>query len=229
MIWRGTHLRPSSQGPEHAAGAAGGTFDFSSPTSSSSDVAALKLQVRRHMRLVRAAIPGSTARRAAHRAALHLLRCGRLRRVRCVAVYLASGSELDTAPLIRALHRARKRVLVPVIDAQRPGTMYFVPLERDDALRRRHFGIGEPVERRRIGRVRVDLMVLPLRAFDAHGNRLGSGAGYYDRWLARAAVKPWCVGYAYAIQEVPRLPREAHDQGLDAVCTERGMRRFGAR
>lgn len=228
MIWRGTHLRPPSQGPEPASGAAGGTPNFPSSISST-DTAAFKLQVRRHMRLVRAAIPSSTARRAAHRAALHLLRSGRLRRARCVAVYLASGSELDTAPLIRALHRLHKRVLVPVVEPQRPGTMHFVPLARGEALRRRQFGIGEPVERRRIGRVRVDLMVLPLRAFDADGNRLGSGAGYYDRWLARAAVKPWCVGYAYAIQEVPRLPREAHDQALHAICTERGMRRLGAR
>ena len=228
MIRRGTHLRPSSQGPEQASGAAGGTFDFAA-TTSSSDASAFKLHVRRHMRLARAAIPEPAARRAAHRAALHLLRSGRLRRARCVAVYLASGSELDTTPLIRALHRAHKRVLVPSVDPHRAGTMHFVPLARGDVLRRRRFGIGEPVERRRIGRVRVDLMVLPLRAFDGQGNRLGSGAGYYDRWLVRAPVRPWCVGYAYAIQEVPRLPREAHDQLLDAICTERGMRRFGAR
>ena len=135
----------------------------------------------------------------------------------------------STAPLIRALHRAHKRVLVPVIDSHRPGTMHLVPLDRDAALRRRSFDIGEPVERRRPAHTRVDLMVLPLRAFDRHGNRLGSGAGYYDRWLARAAARPWCVGYAYAIQEVPELPCEAHDQTLDAVCTERGMRRFAGR
>lgn len=222
MIWRGTHLRPSSQGPEQASGAAGGT------SNSLSDVATFKSQLRRHLRIARNAIPKATARRAAARAALHLLRCGRLHQARCIAVYLAAGSELDTAPLIRALQRARKRVLVPTIDPHRAGTMHLVELERGGALRRRRYGIGEPVDRRRDPRVRVDAMVLPLRAFDRQGNRLGSGAGYYDRWLARAAVRPWCVGYAFAMQEVPALPREAHDQRLDAVCTERGLRRFVA-
>jgi 5-formyltetrahydrofolate cyclo-ligase len=227
MIWRGTHLRPLSQGPEQASGVAGGTSN-SFAASSTSGVAAFKSQLRRHLRIARDAIARPAARRAAHRAALHLLRSGRLDRARCVAVYLASGSELDTAPLIRALHRARKRVLVPIVDARRAGTMHMVPLDPGSPLRRRRYGIGEPVARRRIPRVRVDVMVLPLRGFDRRGTRLGSGAGYYDRWLARASIRPWCVGWAYAIQELPELPREAHDQRLDAVCTERGLRRIEA-
>jgi 5-formyltetrahydrofolate cyclo-ligase len=224
MIRRGTHLRPLSQGPEHASGVAGGTSN-----SPSCGDAALKARLRRELREARAAIPKPTARRAAQRAALHLLRSGRLRRARCVAVYLAAGAELDTLPLIRALHRVRKRVLVPAIDPHRAGTMRLVPLEPGRPLRRRRYGIGEPIERRRIGAVRVDVMVLPLRAFDRLGTRLGSGAGYYDRWLARAAARPYCVGYAHAMQEVPSIPREPHDQPLDAVCTERGWRRFPAR
>ena len=229
MIWRGTHLRPSSQGPEQASGVAGGTSNSSIASSSSSDVATFKSQLRRQLRIARGAIAKPAARRAAHRAALHLLRSRTLQRARCVAVYLASGSELDTAPLIRALHRAHKRVLVPAVDPHRAGTMQLVPLDPGSVLRRRRYGIGEPIERRRIARARVDVMVLPLRGFDHRGTRLGSGAGYYDRWLARAASRPYRIGYAFAMQEGPELPREAHDQPLDAVCTERGLRRFTAR
>jgi 5-formyltetrahydrofolate cyclo-ligase len=224
MIRRGTHLRPLSQGPEQVSGVAGGTSNFSS-----SDVATTKQQARRLMRTARAAIPALLARRAARRAALHLLRAGRVRGARCVAVYLAAGFELDTTPLIRALHRAHKHVLVPALDRHRKGVMRLVALDRGAALRRRRFGIREPVDRRGPARIRVDVMVLPLRAFDPHGTRLGSGAGYYDRWLARTFLRPYCVGYAYAMQEVPELPREAHDQPLDAVCTEVGLRRFGTR
>ncbi len=223
MIWRGTHLRPLSQGPEHASGVAGGT------SNSSYDVATLKSQLRRHMRSTRVALPPATARRAALRASEHLLRLGRLRRARCVAVYLTFGAELDTAPLIRALHRAHKRVLVPAIDPQRDATMHMVPLNPGTPLRSRRYGIGEPVDRRRILATRIDVMVLPLLMFDRIGTRLGSGAGYYDRWLARAPFRPYCVGYGFAMQEAPALPREAHDQRLDAVCTERGLRRFAAR
>ncbi len=71
-------------------------------------------------------------------------------------------------------------------------------------------------------------MVLPVLGFDAQGRRLGNGGGYYDRALAapRAARRPLLLGYAYAVQEVPEIPAEPWDVKLDAVVTERGLRRF---
>jgi 5-formyltetrahydrofolate cyclo-ligase len=66
-------------------------------------------------------------------------------------------------------------------------------------------------------------------AFDAAGNRLGQGAGCYDRTLAalRAKREVIAIGLAFAGQEVDRLEPEPHDQRLDAVLTEKGFRRFG--
>jgi 5-formyltetrahydrofolate cyclo-ligase len=63
---------------------------------------------------------------------------------------------------------------------------------------------------------------VPLACFDRRGHRLGYGAGYYDRTLARLrATKPiHAVGVAYGVCEVPAVPYEAHDQTLDAVVTE---------
>ena len=65
----------------------------------------------------------------------------------------------------------------------------------------------------------------PLVGFDRHGARLGSGGGYYDRWLSRPRIahKPRYLGYAYALQQVERLPRDDWDVPLDAVITERGI------
>jgi len=158
------------------------------------------------------------------------MRLPSLRRAHHVAVYLAAGSELDTAPLIRALHRAGKRVLVPAIAPAAPdATMRMIPLDPDAPLRRRRHGIREPARRRRVTQSRVDVLVLPLRGFDGTGTRLGSGAGYYDRWLARQRPRPFCVGFAYTLQEVDALPREPWDQPLDAICTERGLRYFWRR
>jgi 5-formyltetrahydrofolate cyclo-ligase len=75
---------------------------------------------------------------------------------------------------------------------------------------------------------RLDLVVLPLVAFDDEGRRLGMGGGYYDRWLARprAARRPLRVGFGFALQEARVVPATAHDVRLDAVVTERGLRRF---
>ena len=67
-----------------------------------------------------------------------------------------------------------------------------------------------------------DLLFTPLAAFDRRGRRLGYGAGYYDRSLARLrSLKPIrAVGVAYGVCEVASVPYEAHDQLLDAIVTE---------
>ena len=80
--------------------------------------------------------------------------------------------------------------------------------------------IREPLEDAPV--VDPDLLFVPLACFDRRGHRLGYGAGYYDRTLARLrATKPiHAVGVAYGVCEVPAVPYEAHDQTLDAVVTE---------
>jgi 5-formyltetrahydrofolate cyclo-ligase len=192
-------------------------------------VAPEKAQWRRELRAARAAIAPAAARQHAIRAARNLMRLASLRRARHFAVYLAAGSELDTDVLIRALHRTGKRVLVPAIAPGPDSAMRMIPLDPHAPLRRRRHGIREPARRRRDARSRVDVLVLPLRGFDSSGTRLGSGAGYYDRWLARQRPRPFCIGFAYALQEVDALPREPWDQPLDAICTERGLRYFWRR
>jgi 5-formyltetrahydrofolate cyclo-ligase len=71
-----------------------------------------------------------------------------------------------------------------------------------------------------------DVLLIPLLAFDATGYRLGYGGGYYDRTLsALRAQKPViAIGIAYAGQQVAAVPHEAHDQRLDGVLTEEGLR-----
>lgn len=91
-------------------------------------------------------------------------------------------------------------------------------------LARRRFGLWEPQRGPRRAPRRLDAIVLPLLGFDSQGTRLGTGGGYYDRALARCrGVRPLRIGYAYALQQCERLPREAWDIPLHAVVTERGV------
>jgi 5-formyltetrahydrofolate cyclo-ligase len=71
-----------------------------------------------------------------------------------------------------------------------------------------------------------EALIVPLVAFDAALNRLGYGGGFYDRTLAklRAAAPVEAIGFAFAGQELPRVPADATDQPLDAVVTETGFR-----
>lgn len=69
-----------------------------------------------------------------------------------------------------------------------------------------------------------DLAVIPGVAFDRRGNRLGHGAGYYDRFLAHPAMaRTALVGLAYAFQIVPALPVAPWDRPVHALCTEEGL------
>jgi len=72
-------------------------------------------------------------------------------------------------------------------------------------------------------------VLVPLLAFDRSGYRLGYGGGYYDRTLSalRAAGKVLAVGIAYAGQELDApLRHDPHDERLDMVVTENGVRSF---
>ncbi len=81
----------------------------------------------------------------------------------------------------------------------------------------------------------IDVVFVPLLAFDKHGTRLGAGAGYYDRFLAKTRAiaqqtkgreAPKFIGVGFSLQEFDSLPAQQHDIGLDGIITEQGLRRF---
>lgn len=137
-----------------------------------------------------------------------------------VALYAAMGSELDPAPLARALLAAGRTLCLPVA------------VERDAPLVFRRWSPCEPLELDVAGcpsplplseAVDPAVILCPLLAFDEYGGRLGQGGGYYDRTFA-ARPEALRIGLAYAGQEMERLPMERHDIPLHGVLTETGYR-----
>ncbi|MEC8438018.1 MAG: 5-formyltetrahydrofolate cyclo-ligase, partial [Pseudomonadota bacterium] len=75
----------------------------------------------------------------------------------------------------------------------------------------------------------LDAVLMPLVSFDTRGGRLGMGGGFYDRYFANPATRPWMIGVAYDIQHSERrLPARPWDIPLDALVTESGYRIFAA-
>ena len=136
-------------------------------------------------------------------------------------------SEVDVRPLMFALLEKGARLCLPAILDKT--TIAFRELVRDAALVDMGFGTAGPGEEAEI--LEPSIMLVPLAAFDARGHRIGYGAGYYDRAIAKLQAKgiePRLIGIAFDCQEVGRVPDEPHDVILQEILTESGLRRFGA-
>lgn len=181
--------------------------------------------LRREGRRARQRLSPGFRERAANAAAFQALRLAQRLRAHRIGIYIAFGSELDTQPLLQRLCGGRGyRAHLPVIEAD--GHMAF-RYWSNTPLRPGPFGIPCPVTGPNVFPAELDLILLPLVAFDAAGSRLGAGAGYYDRYLARAPRhRPYICGYAFSAQEVACIPRAPWDIPLKGIVTERGFRRL---
>ncbi|MEP9386108.1 5-formyltetrahydrofolate cyclo-ligase [Mesorhizobium sp. KR9-304] len=134
-------------------------------------------------------------------------------------------SEVDVRPAMFALRENGARLCLPAILDK--STIVFRELVRGAALVDMGFGTAGPGEEAET--LDPDIMLVPLAAFDARGHRIGYGAGFYDRAIARltaAGHAPRLIGIAFDCQEVPEVPDEPHDVVIPEILTESGLRRF---
>ena len=132
-----------------------------------------------------------------------------------VAAYAPVGSEVDPAPLVAAARAAGGVIALPhVVDRATPIRF----LAADGALRDGPFGLRQPGGEAAV--LVPDIILTPLVGFDRYGNRLGQGAGHYDRAFAEYPAA-WRIGLALGLQEVPVLPADPWDVPLHAIITER--------
>lgn len=142
-----------------------------------------------------------------------------------VGGFLPIRSEIDLRPLLHELRRRGATICVPaVVDRS---TIVFRELRPNGELVATGFGtVGPGADARQL---HPSILLMPLAAFDSAGNRLGYGAGYYDRaigGLREMGIEARRIGFAFSCQEADSVPAEAHDERLHAVVTEAGVRHF---
>ena len=149
------------------------------------------------------------------------------RNSRHIACYLAADGEMDLMPAIRQAWSMGKKVYLPVLNAPYSRSLFFAPYNEDTKLGQNRYGIPEPVvsAKGRVKAQQLDLVLAPLVAFDSEGNRMGMGAGYYDRTFSfllrrKQWLRPHLMGVAYSFQQTNKIERQSWDVPLHAVATE---------
>ena len=186
--------------------------------------------LRKQVRALRRAMPAAERHQAARQLTSRVTSLQVFVIAQHIAGYLAFDGELDPALLLEHAFAMGKQVYLPVLTGKPAAQLLFAPYHPDTVLVPNHFGIPEPeVPQAQLWpSQRLDLVLVPLVAFDSSGTRLGMGGGFYDRTFAfrRNPVhlpKPRLLGLAYELQKFPALLRQSWDVPLDGIATEKAL------
>lgn len=141
-----------------------------------------------------------------------------------ISVYIDFRSEVETRALIRRLMDEGKTIALPVVHYD-TWELKFKTISSLDSLVQTPKLIWEPAPGtgKDIMIQDIDLILTPGAAFDYQGNRMGYGAGFYDRVLKQRREDTQAIGLAFIEQVVEAVPIEAHDQKVNAIVTDTGV------
>jgi len=191
--------------------------------------------IRLSMRIQRAQISEKVQELAAESAFRLAVTNGLLDDIQHAAFYYPAKGELSPLKLLNLALERGINCYLPRMHEEARQPLEFRRIESLQNLERHAWGIAEPGEQaERIATDQLDLVIVPLVAFDHLGHRIGMGKGYYDRTFAflnqpDRPRKPRLVGLAYDFQEVGELPTEIWDVDLDAILTDTGYLCFSDR
>ncbi len=140
-----------------------------------------------------------------------------------IMVYLSYKDEVETIGIAAETLKAGKRLLIPYCQKKMIIACQITDIEND--VLPGMFGIREP----RLDKIRpvppqeIDLVLVPGLAFDYHGNRIGFGGGYYDRFLPLLRDDAKILGISFFCQLVQEIKPEEHDCKMSLLVTENGV------
>ena len=143
-----------------------------------------------------------------------------------VMLYLSMSQEVDTAPIALRAWQDGKTVAVPKVFMS---DRSMLPVEIQSlytGMKTTPVGVREPEVGQPIPIEIIDLVLVPGLGFSPTGERIGRGGGFYDRFLAQANFEGTTCGLAFEQQVFESLPMLPHDQHLNMLVTDTGIRRF---
>lgn len=186
-----------------------------------------KKHIRQVIRHLRRELDVAEKKRVAKSIADQLTHSIEFQQSQHIALYLPHDGEIDTHLIMKLAENNKKNCYLPVLDLKNAHHLEFYSYRMGDALTKNRLGIEEPntISAKHIFANELDLVLVPLVAFDERGNRIGRGAGYYDRTFAflnehQSKAKPLLIGLAYDFQKIPSCHPESWDIRLHKVITE---------
>ena len=146
-----------------------------------------------------------------------------------VGFYISKRNEIPTKGILQHLLESNIQCYVPVIDVDlNLKRMRFAEFHKDSPLAKNEFDIFEPIHKIYIDASEMDLVILPVVAFDDKGYRLGMGKGYYDSTFPQKEMKnlPQLWALSYDFQKTESCYPEEHDLIMDTIITPSGILKF---
>jgi 5-formyltetrahydrofolate cyclo-ligase len=194
----------------------------------SAELKRAKREVRRRVLAARDALPMPERARLSDIVADRALALPEVTRAKTLMAFWSFGSEIDTAPLLSALHDRGAVVALPrIVD----GELEPRPYGRGDAMTSTTFGAREPAAGAPLDPLEIDAVIVPAVAFDRDGRRVGYGGGFYDRFLPTTRNDAVRIGIGFGLQLLAPgeiLPGADFDLRVDIVVTESEVLRVAA-
>lgn len=176
--------------------------------------------IRQTMRRRRQGLGCGAQIRAARRLSVHISRTLSYQHSQHIAVYWAVNGEIDLRFVIKKAWSQGKYCYLPILDGQQ---LRFVRYGPATLMGRNRFGIPEPRIGQTVSANRLDLVLVPLLAFDKNNHRIGMGGGFYDRTFAatpNSRRQAYLMGVGHRFQEVAQIVPADWDVPMDEVASD---------
>lgn len=154
----------------------------------------------------------------------------KLKKIKNIAIYLPADGELSPLHLLKSLNFKGVNFYLPILSKLSFQGLKFALYDEQSIFKPNRFKINEPVvhPKQLKHAAALDVIFLPLVAYDLNGNRLGMGGGFYDRALQirqrrKHWKKPLLIGLAHTVQRSALIDSERWDVALDGIATEEGV------
>ncbi|HWB19598.1 MAG TPA: 5-formyltetrahydrofolate cyclo-ligase [Phycisphaerales bacterium] len=190
--------------------------------SQSPEIIQLKRTIRTRVRSVIASLSEDFRHIASVSASARLTSLAQCQAASYIMLYMPLPDEVDVTPIAVRCFQRNQSICVPRVDWDRK-EMHPVEIKSLDnkTLHTDAHGLRQPTVGTPIPVDMIDLVIVPGLAFDLNGTRLGRGAGYYDRFLARLRPSALRVGIAFDQQITDPLPVAPHDQRMNLIITDK--------